>query len=100
MEETHPLLRRRRGGLLLCREVRKKGSVCVCVCAICCLFPSTALLVEKEKPPMNVVGDVHGKIAILIVSSTRPTFTLFVCMIHVAHSPTKYCWSDNHVTVM
>ena len=28
----------------------------------------TALQVEKEKPPMNVVGDVHGKIAIVIVS--------------------------------
>ena len=26
-----------------------------------------ALQVEKEKPPINVVGDVHGKIAIMIV---------------------------------
>lgn len=29
---------------------------------------STYTATEKEKPPMNVVGDVHGKIAIMIVS--------------------------------
>ena len=32
-------------------------------------FSNAALQVEKEKPPLNVVGDVHGKIAIMIVSS-------------------------------
>ena len=39
--------------------------VCVCLCA--------ALQIVKEKPPMNVVGDVHGKIAIMIVSNTPHT---------------------------
>ena len=27
-----------------------------------------ATVVPKEKPPINVVGDVHGRIAIIIVS--------------------------------
>ena len=39
------------------------------------LFLLSAILVEKEKPPMNVVGDVHGKIAIIIVSSLH----VYVC---------------------
>jgi len=29
---------------------------------------SEAVVVEKEKPPMNVVGDVHNRIAIIVVS--------------------------------
>ncbi len=28
-----------------------------------------AVVVDKEKPPLNVVGDVHGRIAIIVVST-------------------------------
>jgi len=37
-------------------------------CESSCFVPCTDLLVIKEKPPLNVVGDVHGRIAIIIVS--------------------------------
>ena len=33
------------------------------------LSPSE-LLVQKEKPPLNLVGDVHGRIAIIIVRNS------------------------------
>ena len=35
------------------------------------LGANVLLVVPKEKPPMNVVGDVHGKIAILVVRGER-----------------------------
>lgn len=36
-------------------------------CFFCILF---SVLAAKEKPPINVVGDVGGRIAIMVVSKT------------------------------
>lgn len=33
-----------------------------------------ATVVPKEKPPINVVGDVHGRIAIIIVRTSHVTY--------------------------
>ncbi len=38
------------------------------VITICTHTHTEAVVVDKEKPPLNVVGDVHGRIAIIVVS--------------------------------
>ena len=36
-------------------------------------------LLPKEKPPLNVVGDVGGRIAIIVVSLRLEVIKLFSC---------------------
>ena len=43
-------------------------------------FVYAAIVVQKEKPPMNVVGDVHERIAIVIVSSLQ--LAVFIILHH------------------
>ena len=47
-------------------EMEGEGAMKSIITSLC---SSIALQVEKEKPPINVVGDVHAKIAIMIVSA-------------------------------
>lgn len=47
------------------------------VITICTHTHTEAVVVDKEKPPLNVVGDVHGRIAIIVVSCVQATS---VCM--------------------
>lgn len=55
------------------------------------------MLVLKEKPPLNVVGDVHGRIAIIVVSRSPPltrqtTSPICVCSyLHPTHIRKKVC---------
>lgn len=41
------------------------------------VFPSFSVLIPKEKPPITVVGDVGGRIAIIVVRKTLSLFRFF-----------------------